>query len=77
MERFELKAISSGAVPEALAKAEHYRLLNQPEEAESICRDILRLEPRKQQALVVLVLALTVWVPEIVSWLVTPRFGIR
>ena len=59
MEEFQLKSISPGAVPEALAKAEHYRLLNQPEEAESICRDVLHLEPQNQQALVVLTLALT------------------
>ncbi len=59
MEEFELKAISPGAVPEAVAKAEHYRLLNQPEQAESICHDVLNLEPQNQQALVVLVLALT------------------
>jgi hypothetical protein len=38
---FPLKPISAAAVPAALAKAEHYRLLNQPWAAESICLDIL------------------------------------
>jgi tetratricopeptide (TPR) repeat protein len=56
---FELRAISPGAVPEALAKAERYRLLNQPDEAESICRDILDVDPGYQPALTMLVLALS------------------
>jgi hypothetical protein len=56
---FELRAISPSAVPEALAKAERYRLLNQPDEAESICRDILDVEPGYQPALTMLVLALS------------------
>lgn len=59
MEEFELLTISTRAVPEAIAKAKHYRLLGEPEQAESICRDVLQVEPRNQQALVVLVLALT------------------
>ena len=56
---FELKPISPEAVPVALAKAERYRLLNEPWQAESICRDILRIEPKHHQALVMLLLALT------------------
>lgn len=56
---FELKPLSPDAVPGALAKAEHYRLLNEPEEAESICVDILDVEPDNQQALVTLLLART------------------
>jgi hypothetical protein len=55
----QLKPISSEAVPRALAKAERYRLLNEPQEAESICLDILRAEPDNQQALVMLLLAVT------------------
>lgn len=54
-----LKPISHDAIPEAIHKAEHYRLLNEPEQAESICRDILRVEPDHSKALVVIVLALT------------------
>ncbi len=56
---FALKPISHETVPGALAKAERYRLLNEPSEAESICRDILEVEPNNQQALVSLILALT------------------
>ena len=56
---FELKALSREAVGRALEKAERYRLLNEPGEAESICLDVLRLEPEHAQALVMLLLALT------------------
>ncbi|MGH9000203.1 MAG: hypothetical protein ACRDY7_12545 [Acidimicrobiia bacterium] len=56
---FELKPITARAVPEAIKKAEHYRLLNEPEQAESICRDVLEAEPGNQHVLTVLVLALT------------------
>lgn len=55
----ELKQISREAIPRALAKAERYRLLNEPHEAESVCRDVLRTEPGNQDAAVALVLALT------------------
>jgi hypothetical protein len=56
---FTLKSIAPQAVPSALEKAERYRLLNEPELAESICRDILALEPDHQVALIMLLLALT------------------
>jgi hypothetical protein len=56
---FALKPISHTAVAGALAKAERYRLLNEPGEAESICRDILEIEPGNQHALISLLLALT------------------
>jgi tetratricopeptide (TPR) repeat protein len=59
VEGLELKHISGPAVPEAVKKAEHYRLLNEPEQAESICLDILEVEPDNEKALVVLVLAMT------------------
>jgi hypothetical protein len=54
---FELKPLSPDAVPAALAKAQHYRLLNEPEEAESICIDILEVDSEHQQALINLLLA--------------------
>src|SRR6266478_9011181 len=54
-----LKPISRDSVTSALAKAERYRYLNEPNEAESICHDILDVEPNNQQALISLVLALT------------------
>ena len=56
---FELKTLSPEAVNRALAKAERYRLLNEPGEAESICRDALAIEPDNQAALTMLLLALT------------------
>lgn len=55
----ELKPISREAIPAALAKAERYRLINEPGEAESICLDILAVDPGHQDALVTLLLALT------------------
>ena len=57
--KFELKALSPEAIPRALAKAERYRLLNEPREAESICLDALEREPDNQEALKTLLLALT------------------
>jgi hypothetical protein len=56
---FELKTLSPDAVPKALAKAERYRLLNEPGEAESICLDALAVDPTNQDAIVMLLLALT------------------
>lgn len=56
---FELKTLSPQAVTRALAKAERYRLLNEPGEAESICLDALQVEPDNQEALATLLLALT------------------
>jgi hypothetical protein len=61
---FALKPISHDSVSGALAKAERYRLLNEPGEAESICRDILAIEPDHQQALISLILALTDEIPD-------------
>jgi tetratricopeptide (TPR) repeat protein len=58
-EPFNLKPISIASIPRALEKAERYRLLNEPEQAESICLDILEAESDNQRALVTLILALT------------------
>lgn len=55
----ELKALTKGAVPAALEKAERYRLLNEPAEAESICLDVLAIDAENQRALITLLLALT------------------
>lgn len=55
----ELKRLSAEGIPAALEKAEHYRLLNERAEAESICRDILAVDPDNQQASITLLLALT------------------
>ena len=56
---FELKPLSPEAVPAALDKAVRYRLLNEPVQAESICRDILAVEPDNEKALINLLLSLT------------------
>jgi hypothetical protein len=61
---FQLKPLSRDAIPGALAKAERYRLLNEPGEAESICLDVLQIEPSNQDALVMLILALTDQFPQ-------------
>ena len=58
MER-QFKTISKGGIAEALAKVQHYRYLNQAEEAESICRDILAVDEENQVALRMLGLAIT------------------
>jgi len=55
----KLKTISQSGISEALSKATLYRYLNEPEEAESICHDILAIEPDHQLALRTLGLAIT------------------
>lgn len=55
----ELKPISKAGISEAISKAEVYRYLNEPGEAESICRDILAIEPDNQPAVRLLGLSLT------------------
>ncbi len=55
----ELKPISQSGVAKAISKAEVYRYLNEAGEAESICRDILAVEPQNQAALRLLGLAIT------------------
>ena len=54
-----LKPITREGIPAALQKAERYRLLNDSSAAESICLDVLEIEPANQQALVMLLLAIT------------------
>jgi hypothetical protein len=56
---FQLKPLTRAGVPAALDKAHRYRLLNEPEQAESICQDVLRVEPDNQEAITSLILALT------------------
>src|SRR5262249_51410359 len=55
----QLKSISKAGIAEALAKVELYRYLNEPEEAESICRDILAVDPEHQLAKRMLGLSIT------------------
>lgn len=54
-----LKKLGTQSVGPALAKVERYRLLGEPWEAESICRDVLDVDPGNQQAVVWLLLSLT------------------
>lgn len=56
---FRLKSITKEGIPAAIEKAEHYRLLNEPRQAESICLDVLGVDPEDQQTLKILLLALT------------------
>src|SRR5215207_5327966 len=55
----DLKPLDLDAVPAALARAERYRLLNEPSEAESICLDVLAVDASNQPARIMLLLALT------------------
>ena len=57
--QYELKSISKSGIEEAISKAELYRYLNEPEETESICHDILAIEPAHQVALRLLGMAIT------------------
>src|SRR5207244_9024583 len=57
--QFELKILSTAAIPAALERAERYRLLNEPAQAESICLDILAADPENRQAIVLLLLSLS------------------
>ena len=56
---FTLKPISKDGVASAIDKAEQYRLLNQPQQAESICLDVLEVDKGNQKAMITLLLALT------------------
>ena len=56
---FQLKSLSTEGIAAALDKAERYRLLNEPREAESICLDILEIDAENQKALVILILSIT------------------
>jgi len=67
----QLKNISKSGIAEAIAKVELYRYLNEPEEAESICGDILAIEPDHQQALRLLGLSIT----DQFTGAVTDRYG--
>jgi hypothetical protein len=54
-----IKPLSHAGVAAALQKAQRYRLLNDSAAAESICLDVLGLEPENVEALVMHVLAIT------------------
>ena len=54
-----IKPITREGVPTALQKAHRYRLLNDSVAAESICLDVLSVEPTNEDALITHVLAIT------------------
>ncbi len=54
-----MKPLGGKNIDAALDKADQYRALNEPDEAESICRDVLTEEPANQRGLRTLGLALT------------------
>jgi len=51
---FTLKQITRDGIPRAIEKAERYRLLNEPGDAESICLDILDVDPESQRTFMML-----------------------
>jgi hypothetical protein len=55
----ELKKLTVEGIENAMWKAERYRLLGEPCEAESICVDVLEVEPENHQARKLLILSLT------------------
>src|SRR5207237_8392547 len=54
-----LKSLSIEGIPAALERAQRYRLLNEPSQAESICLDILQTDPQNHEATILLLLSLT------------------
>jgi tetratricopeptide (TPR) repeat protein len=60
---YALKRLTRANLEAAVAQAAHYRDLNQPEEAESICRDVLDADPGNQHAWKLLGLAITDQLP--------------
>jgi len=56
---FKIKPLSKTGLLAALSRAKTYRLLNDPILAESICLDILEVEPENHDAILMLLLAIT------------------
>jgi hypothetical protein len=56
---YKLKRLAAASVGRALQNAERYRLLGEPCEAESICRDVLEVNPGNHEARIMLILSLT------------------
>jgi len=56
---FAFRLLSKDSIPDAIKKAERYRLLGEPDEAESVCLDILQVDPDNQEARVDLILAIS------------------
>ncbi len=58
-EQFDLKPIHTDSIEAAMEKMKRYRLLNEPENAESICRDILLVDPDHREARIGLLLCIS------------------
>src|SRR2546430_842183 len=56
---FAFRLLTKDSIPDAIKKSERYRLLGEPDEAESVCFDILQVDPDNQEARVDLILAIT------------------
>jgi hypothetical protein len=56
---YKIKRLTLEGVENAMRKAERYRFLGEPCEAESICVDVLEVDPDNHEAQVVLILSLT------------------
>lgn len=56
---FKLKSISKESIPAAFERVDRYRKMNEPNDAASICYDILNADPGNQKALITLLLALS------------------
>src|SRR5258708_783061 len=56
---FAFRLLSKDSIPDAIKRAERYRLLGEPDEAESVCLDILQVDPDNQEARVDLILAIS------------------
>jgi len=56
---FAFRLLSKDSIPDAMKKSERYRLLGEPDEAESVCLDVLQVDPDNQEARVDLILALS------------------
>jgi hypothetical protein len=59
MDDFQLKPLTPQGLAGAIEKAKQYRLLDEPGTAESICRDILDVDPRHREGEILLILTLT------------------
>lgn len=54
----KLKLLRAESVSSAIEKARHYRLLNEPFQAESACLDVLQIDENNQDAIKTLILAI-------------------
>lgn len=59
VDSYEFKPLTGAGIENAIAKAHHYRLLNEPGVSESICRDVLLADEGNAEATKILLLSLT------------------